>query len=416
MSQEYAVNKFKVNGITVLHYPTSSKVTNIRINVLCGACNESKNEHGIAHFLEHLIFSGTPTHSSAQFTQLMSFLGAPYNAYTSDDVTCFYASVLQPNVEEVFRLLTDLVYNADFADKDVERERKIILEEVTAHEDNIDSAVFTEAMDSFVRTSFNSSVIGNQKDIKKITRKQLLNFKKKWYNRNNIQISIASDLPLADVKRIAKKYTKSLPDGEDSLEYNRNIKVDFNFKTLTIKKEGIQQAKYLLFMPAEIVGKGVSKELCAQSVFLFMLGGNQSSILFQEVREKKALCYNIQAQLSCCLHYNYALVGAELDPSKIEELEKTWQEIKENIDQHINDDTLAMFRNSILALMAMNNETSVGMNSTSLEELRGWSGFLNQTLEKTQQLTVQDIKDAAVKMLNGPVKKVLVLPKEKRKK
>ncbi len=184
------------NGVSVIFDtdPTAT-TTAIQIWVSVGAIDEDKNISGISHFIEHLIFKGTPTRIQKQIAPDIEKLGGIINAATSKDFTYFYVTVPSSYSLKAAEILTDAVLNPLFPDEEIEKERKVILEEIKRKDDNPQSLLFDEFYSHVYLNFFRYTqrVIGTEETVSKLKRDDFLSFHKKFYTPKNIFVVVAGN-------------------------------------------------------------------------------------------------------------------------------------------------------------------------------------------------------------------------------
>src|SRR5690625_488617 len=184
------------NGLRIVleSVPTVRSVT-IGIWVRTGSRQETEQNNGISHFLEHMLFKGTKNRTSQQIAEAFDSIGGQVNAFTSKEYTCLYARVLDTYKEHALDILTDMLFHSKFSEEDLEREKKVVLEELKMYEDAPDDHVH----DLLAKASFSSHplgkpIIGGEKQIQSFTKEMLIDYMDTYYRPNNIVVSIAGNV------------------------------------------------------------------------------------------------------------------------------------------------------------------------------------------------------------------------------
>lgn len=178
-----------------------------------GRADEKAGESGIAHFLEHLMFKGTPTVPDGQFSSTVRKLGGNDNAFTSQDYTSYYQNVPRQHLEKVMMMEADRMKNLNLKDDEVASERQVIIEERRQRIDNQPQAKFQEQMSAavFVNHPYATPVIGWLHEMKELTQEQALSYYSQWYAPNNAILVVSGDVTASELKPLAEKYYGPIP-------------------------------------------------------------------------------------------------------------------------------------------------------------------------------------------------------------
>jgi predicted Zn-dependent peptidase len=279
------------------------------IIVGAGSSNETDEEDGISHFIEHMQFKGTKKRSAFEVSDAFDRIGAQVNAYTGKDATVYYTKCTSDHTATAFEILADLFLNATYPEEEMVREKGVICEEISMNEDTPeDLCLDLLANATFGKRGYGRNILGPASNVKAFTLDAVDNYKKKWYRPENIVISFAGGVDFKTAQTLVETYFASMDKGV----FNRkNLTVEFNRKSL-VKNKPVEQTHFALSYPALERNHRLSDALQAMSG---VLGGNMSSRLFQEVREKLGLAYSVYSYVSAyeeCGTLNlYAGVNAE---------------------------------------------------------------------------------------------------------
>lgn len=282
------------NGLRLIHEKNSKDVASLNITFNVGSQNESKEQEGYSHFIEHLIFKGTKTMNSFEILDKLAFLGADYNAYTSKISTKFVLKCLTENFEKCFDIYSDMIINAEFDKNEIDRERQVVIEEMKRCDDEPTEIMYKRAMENyFSGHSFAHDELGEEKIIETVSREELLNYKLKYYKPENCVISIVGNLAYEEVDRIVSLYFadkfnyESQPIKLDIEQYKINIS-----KKYDIIERDDNQANVCIVIKTI---NSLDKEKYACDLYTSILGSSQNSRLFKIIREKLGLVYSIYA-------------------------------------------------------------------------------------------------------------------------
>lgn len=263
-----------------------------------GGRDEKPNEHGISHLLEHMAFKGTARRSSRQIVEEIEAVGGDLNAGTSTETTAYYARVLKADVPLALDVLSDILANPAFEPGELEREKGVIVQEIGAAQDTPDDVVFEHLNElCYPDQPMGRSLLGTAQTLKKLDRDMLRNYLSTHYRGPEMVVAAAGAV---DHKRIVEEVTQRFasfdvrpaPKPETATfgkGGSRVVHRDLEQAHLTLALEGVPQSDPSLF---------------STQVFTNLLGGGMSSRLFQEVREKRGLCYSIYT-----FHAPYADTG-----------------------------------------------------------------------------------------------------------
>ncbi len=261
----------------------------VGIFVKSGSRYERVDRKGISHFLEHAVFKGTEKRSAFEISHEIERIGGELNAYTSPEYTLFYVKLLGKRVETGFDVLSDIVKNAVFDKKLIEKERKVILEEIQEYLDSPEDICQTEALHSIWGDNpVANNPLGNRESVMKISRDDLALTFRRLFNKNDILISVVGDIDKKRTEEFVEKYFSDLNEENHSPDVSTP---SYHFQDRKFKKDSTQMHISVTFEGSRLY----TKESLYQSLYTTILGGNMSSRLFQRLREEEGLVYTIYA-------------------------------------------------------------------------------------------------------------------------
>lgn len=216
-------NHISKNGInTLLIKDPSAKTSSIQFWFRAGSALEDKQDQGIAHFLEHMFFKGSQKRPGNKIAKEVESFGGEINAFTSFDFTCYYINCPGAKTKQSVDILCDMVCNPIFLEADIPAEREVVFEEFKRSIDSSNQYNFSEIQKNFFSSGYNHQILGTEKNIKSFTKKQLLNFRKSYYNKQNSMIIVAGPAKeVEQTKNIIDLY--ELPEGEISNFHELNV-------------------------------------------------------------------------------------------------------------------------------------------------------------------------------------------------
>ncbi len=195
------------NGIRLVHMPYESEVAHCGIIINTGSRDENEEEHGLAHFIEHLLFKGTKKRSAYQVLNRLESVGGEINAYTTKEETCVYTSFLKDDYERSLELMSDIVFNSAFPENELKKEKEIIIDEINSYKDNPAELIFDDFEELiFKNSSIARNILGTKKNLKKFTKSHIESFIKRTYQTNQMVISSVGSLPFGKLVKLVEKH------------------------------------------------------------------------------------------------------------------------------------------------------------------------------------------------------------------
>lgn len=279
------------NKLKILSYKIdSSFTTNIGIFIKAGTKNEINVNYGCAHFLEHMLFKGTKRRSAKDIAEIIDGIGGVINAYTTHEFTAFYTKTLKEEADTALDVLYDMLFHSLFDTEEIEKEKKVIIEEINMYEDDPNSFIQEEfSKNIFKNNELGYSILGDKKLIKKIKKEILLKYHSTHYRPENMIIAVTGNFDEKLIDLIKKLFSFEVePQQEYLLESKGELSNNFGVKVF--ERENINQIYFAIGM--EGLGK-INPDYNKLVLLNNILGGSSSSHLFQEIREKRSLCYDI---------------------------------------------------------------------------------------------------------------------------
>lgn len=276
------------NGIRVV----TEKIDIVRsisigVWILAGTRDESANNNGISHFIEHMVFKGTKTRTAYNVAHYLESLGGSLNAFTGKELTCYYAKILDEHLEEAVDIISDIILNPRFDKNDIEKEKKVVVDEIKELEDTPGDLIH----DFFFKNIYPDnplgfSILGSEKNIWNFSKDHLLDYKRSNYTTDRIIISAAGNLVHTNLIKLIEKYFDiSLSNG------SRRITPPIPIKKISdVIESSISQVHICIGARSFPFSDGRRFQLLVLNT---ILGGGMSSRLFQNIREKYGLAYSI---------------------------------------------------------------------------------------------------------------------------
>jgi len=321
--------------------------------VTAGCRHETEAENGIAHFLEHMAFKGTAGRSALQIAEAIEDVGGYINAYTSREMTAYYARVLAEDVPLALDVLADILLNPAFAPNEIETERGVILQEIGQAHDTPDDIIFDWLQEvSFPSQSMGRPILGPPERVSAFQRDDLTRFVHGHYGPERLIVSAAGkvdhDRIVAEAERLfggmARRSTGAIEAARFQGGERRVLR-------------GLEQAHFALSLesPGYLDDRFYAAQLHAG-----ILGGSMSSRLFQEVREKRGLCYSIFAQAASYADSGSLMIYAGTAEDSVAELVQVVIDEMRRLPEDVTHAELERARAQMKAGMLMGLESASG--------------------------------------------------------
>ena len=274
------------NGITIINDQIDVESASIGVWIGTGSSNENNNECGIAHMLEHMAFKGTKHRNAETIAREIEDVGGDINAYTSKEVTAYFLKVLKENAELGVDILSDIIKNSTFPKDEIERERGVIISEIGQSYDAPDDRVF----ENFTKTAFKNQpmgrpILGTKETVSGFQQSNLKFFLDSNYIPENMFVSMSGNLNNGKIFKIVEEKFSDIKND------NKPKKINSEWTSGFVAEDRELEQTQLVFGVEGL--KNIDGDRFSLRALSIILGGGMSSRLFQEIREKRGLCYSI---------------------------------------------------------------------------------------------------------------------------
>ena len=387
------------NGLTVIVKETpGTKVATVQIWVKAGSIYENDQEAGITHLIEHMIFKGTPTRGPGQLAEEIEVLGGRINAFTSFEHTVYHATLSSRYWQKALDVLFDSVQHSLFDAKELEREKKVVLEEICMRNDRPGTKLFQALLEtSYLVHPYRFPIIGSVESVSGFSRENILAYMDKHYHPENMMVLVVGDVSATDV---IKEVTVMGSELEKGTFIQPPLPVEPKDKGVTFFKleEDVGQSHMALSFPASPF---LDVDTPTLDVLTSILGQGEASRLFHELRDKQQLVYHIHAAAFTPRYPGLVEITAMLDQVNMEKaIESTLVEVFKLKYLPVTDDELARAKRSLEADFTFNLEKAEGQARTlGSFELQTGSPLSKNYLEQVRSITREDIMAVAQKYL-----------------
>lgn len=279
------------NGLRLIHYrvPTKAAYCGLIINV--GSRDEREEESGIAHFIEHVIFKGTEKRKAYHVLSRLEDVGGELNAYTTKEDTCVYATFMAKDYERTLELFADIVFHSVFPEKEIEKEKDVVLDEIDSYKDSPGELIFDDFEEQvYEGYRIGRNILGNEAAVKSISREMILNFVERNYSPDRMVISSVGDIPFEKLVRLVEKYFACYARrGEPLVRVKPEIYVP---RFVEVNKD-THQCHCIV---GNVAYDNKEDKRLPLSLLMNLLGGSgMNTRLNLNIRERYGLAYNIEA-------------------------------------------------------------------------------------------------------------------------
>jgi len=396
------VEKYKLsNGMTVVaeQIPTVRSVS-FGIWVKNGSRNETEQNNGISHFIEHMLFKGTEKRSARDIADLFDGIGGNVNAFTAKEYTCYFAKVLDYHLPLAVDALSDMFFNSQMDEEELAKERNVILEEISMYEDTPDDRVHDEAARAAYGVhSLAYPILGTQQTLEGMNGDSLRQFMKQRYTIENIVLSVAGNIEPTSLLELLETYFghyKNYTVEPAALTVPKFVS-DYSFF-----QKKTEQNHICISFPGCAMGAPLQN---AMVLLNNALGGGMSSRLFQVIREERGLAYSVYSYHSAAADSGLFTIYAGTAPKQTKDVIDLTMEMLHEVGQKgLTEAELQRGKEQLKGSLILNLEsTSSRMNRNGKHELMlGKHNSLDALLARIDSISMDDIKQVTKMLLSTP--------------
>jgi len=385
------------NGLRIAVEPMPGMhSTSIGFYVTAGGRHERIEQNGIAHFLEHMAFKGTPTRTARQIAEEIEDVGGYINAYTGKEMTAYYARVLAADVELALELLADILLNPLFAEPDIEVERGVILQEIGQALDTPDDIIFDWLQETaYPDQPFGRTILGPSERVAGFGKADLAAFVGERYGPEQIILSAAGAVKPAKLLRAAERLFGGLAAGPRlDIPAARFAGGD--------RRESRDLEQVHVAMGFEGPAARADAAYAAQ-LYSIALGGGMSSRLFQALRERRGLCYTVFTQAGAYADTGLVTLYAGTGPEQIRELAEITMDELRRAAEGLGEAEIARARAQMRAGLLMGLESPSARAERLARMLATWDRVpsVEETLARIEAVTAADLRAFGEALIGG---------------
>jgi predicted Zn-dependent peptidase len=399
LTEEYQLHTLS-NGIRIAHKQVPyTAIAHCGIMLDIGSRDEQPHQQGLAHFWEHMAFKGTEKRSSFHIINRLENVGGELNAYTTKEKICFHASVLDDHFDKALELLTDITFRSVFPDKQIEREKNVILEEMSMYVDSPEDAIqddFDQLV--FANHALGSNILGTAETVNSFDREHLHRFINDNIDTEKIVVSSVSKLPFAKVVRIAEKYLGGIP-----LRSTTRQRVAPGAYTPIVqqKERSISQAQCAMGQPAYALA---DDRRLPFFMLINLLGGPGMNSRFNlSLREKNGYVYSIEGNYTPYLDTGFMGIFFGTEPRQLQKsIALINKELKKVREVPLTTLQLHQTKVQLMGQLAMSEESNMSFMLMMAKSLldTGKVDSLPEIFTEIHAITSAQLQDIAQEMFN----------------
>ena len=385
--------KILKNGMTVLFEKRNVPVVSVILAVKSGSNNESLCEKGISHYIEHMLYKGTKNRTAKKIAEDIEKNGGELNGFTSEEITGYWCKLPSNKLDFALNVLSDIIKNPLFDPKELEKEKKVIFEEMNIYRDNPHFYVFNEIQKCLYGGVMGVDIIGTRETMASITREKIIKRFNQFYTSNNLILCVVGDADFNEIIKFAEK------NFNNSKFKTPKPKIILKRTMKTEKRKGIDQAN-LIFGYHSTLQR--DNKVYAARILISLLAEGMSSRLFEQIREKRNLAYSIKGSLEAHRDFSYSWIYVGTMKENIGKVKKIILEEFRNISKTLTEKELYSIKTKLLGQFKISMEDSqVQMVNLIGSEILNKAEDFYKFEEKISKVKLKDVKKLALEVFNG---------------
>lgn len=377
------------NGMTIFLEKRDLPIVSVAYGIRSGGMNETASEKGISHFIEHMIYKGTKKRNSKQIAEEIEKKGGELNGFTDENTTVFWCKMPSKHLKTALDVLTDMIKNSAFNPKELEKERKVIFEEIKMRKDSPNIYVIDKIQSLLFEKPLGIDLIGTYETMNSITREKILKRFKEVYRPNNLILGVVGDADFSELVKFAEKnFGKEKGNGKSPFPTikKRNGQSEE-------KRKGIDQANLVFAFHVPLL---TDKKCYAAYVLNTIMAEGMSSRLFSEIREKRNLAYAVEGNYTVTNNFAYNLVYIGTSKGNVEEVKRLIRDEFRKVSKTLSEKELDAAKEQIIGEHELSGEKSnAQLHNLLQEEIDGDAGNLYKLEKNIRSVKLSEVKELA---------------------
>lgn len=395
---EYQIFTLK-NGIRVIHQASDSRVAHFGVIMNTGSRDELPDEQGMAHFIEHTIFKGTKNRKAFQIINRVENVGGEINAYTTKEETAIYATFLKEYYDRSIDLVSDIVKNASFPEKELTKEKEVIIDEINSYNDSPSELIYDEFEELvFAGHSIARNILGTPETVRSFTKEKVINFMKRNYHASDMVICSIGNIDFRKFKKFIHQYFDDFPESNSVCE-----RIPFSGYQPSFKE--IEKETYQSHALTGGIAYNLQNDKRMPMILLNnILGGNSmNSRLNMALRERNGMAYNIESSYTPYSDTGILMIYFGTENNNLEKAFKLIQkELHLLRNKAMGPNQLIKAQKQLIGQLAISSENredlmlNIGRSLLYFDKVDP----LSKVYQKIEEITTSDLMEVANEILN----------------
>lgn len=386
------------NGLRMIHMPAQSPVAYCGYAVNAGARDEEPQEHGLAHFVEHMIFKGTEHHKANYILNRIESVGGELNAYTTKEETFVYSIFMKEHFLRAFDLLTDLVFYSSFPEIEIEKEKDVILDEISSYEDSPSELIFDDFENLLYKEhALGHNILGEEETLERFSTTTGKSFMNRYYTPGNMVFFSMGDIPFNKIVKWAESLFSTLP--AHSSPQKRKVPILSSASSLTMSKE-THQAHVM-------IGSHAFSMFDEKRIPMFLLnniigGPGMNNRLNVSLREHNGLVYSVESNITSYTDTGLFSIYFGTDPKNKEKaIRLVHREIEKLHETKLTEKQLTAAKKQALGQLGVSIDNREGLFLNMGKSFLHYNFFasMEEVFNQINDITAEGILDIAQTVL-----------------
>ncbi len=390
------------NGIRIIHRYTDSIIAHMGLLINAGSRDENTDEHGIAHFIEHSLFKGTTRRRSYHIISRLEDVGGELNAYTTKEETCIYASFLDTECKRAMELISDIVFNSVFPERELEKEKVIIEDEINSYLDTPGELIFDEFEEIVYKaTPFERNILGTPASVEKFNRKQIRSFMHENYATDEMVLGIIGNIPIKKIIKWAEIYFSDVP-ANSRLRKRHPIDINNYMPLSEVKEKGTHQVHCIIGNRAYNLND--EKRLALHLLNNILGGPGMNSRLNMSLRERNGYSYNVESSYNPYIDTGLFSIYFGVEPKNLDKsLRLVQREFRLLKDKKLGVLQMSRAKKQLLGQLAIASENNENAMLSMAKSFMVFNRIedMEEIRRKLDYITPEDLLEVANEILDS---------------